>query len=208
MLSKKINRKKGVGEGVCHRHCSCCIAAAGAVAAASATATPTSAIVCPSSVLSICARPRLSVCPVLSMCAHTSHCAFAPVFVLAHMQCTIPLCMRAPLPLFVHPHAHLHSSVHTLLLVPAWLWVHPPPCTYAVALVPTTWSCARPPLPLFVHPHPCLCSSVLTLPLVPTQLCLHPSLRICTCLPSPPFARTCTHLHSSVLSCAGPHYLV
>ena len=108
MLSKKINRKKGVGEGVRRRHCSCCIAAAGAVAAASAAATPTPAIVCPSfiricppsfvctclvclcppSPSFVCVSRVVYVCPHRPSCIHASACAclYAPVFVLAHMR--------------------------------------------------------------------------------------------------------------------------
>ena len=179
MLSKKINRKKGVWEGVCHCHCSCCIAATGAVAAASAAAsaaaTPTPAIVCPSfahphsqpvlvhihshvhhgccctrlplgphSVLSICAHPRLSaptsfvcahcrprssVCPVSSTCAHTSHCAFVPAF--AHSCSSLPAwlhqfplgCVHPCLPALVPmscPFGHCMASVsaHSICLYP------------------------------------------------------------------------------------------
>ena len=135
MLSKKINRKKGVGEGVhCHR-CSCCIAAAGAVAAASAAATPTPTIVCLSSVL-LLIPARLWVHPP---------CAYAVVLVPATWSC-----MRLPLPLFVHPHPHLRSSMLTLPLVPAQLCVHPSLCV-----------CACLPSPPFAHPCAHLCLSTL-----------------------------------------------
>jgi hypothetical protein len=153
---------EGVGEGV-----------------VAATATPATAAP------AIPASPA----PAPTGAAATAHTVItaAPTAV-AH---TIPPCMHAPSPLFVHPHAHLHSSVLTLLLVLTRLWVHPP-CAYAVALVPATWSCARPPLPLFVHPHPRLRSSMLTLPLVPACSRLFPL----GCAYTPPcvYAHACLHL--------------
>ena len=92
MLSKKINRKKGVG--VRRRRCSCCIAAAGAVAAASAAA-----------------RHCL---PVFYLYVPTLVCLHPPrlsVPTVALVRPCVPCRLRVPTPAIVHSRLRLHLFV-------------------------------------------------------------------------------------------------
>jgi hypothetical protein len=137
MLSKKINKKKGVGEGVRRRRCSCCIAAAGAVAAAaSAAATPTPATVCPSfahprsqpvlvrvhsHARHGCCRTRLPLGPhsALSVCARPRLSAPAS-FVCAHRR---PRSSVRPVVVYVCPHrpSRIRACACACLYAPAFV---------------------------------------------------------------------------------------
>ena len=137
MLSKKINRKKGVGEGVCRRHYSCCIAAAGAVAAASATATPTPTIVClsfahPRSQPILirvhshvrhgccCTRLPLGLHSVLSICA--CPCLSTPtLFVCAHHRPCSSVCPMSSTCAHTGHCAFTLVFTHSCSSLPTWL---------------------------------------------------------------------------------------
>ena len=94
MLSKKINRKKGVGVGVHCRRCSCCIAAAGAVAAASAAARHCLPVFYPYVPALVCLHPpRLSV-PTVAL-----------------IRLCVPCHLHVPTPAIVHSRLRLRLFV-------------------------------------------------------------------------------------------------
>ena len=150
MLSKKINRKKGVGVGVCHHRCSCCIAAA----------TPTPTIICPSF-----AHPHSQ--PILIHVHSHAHHGCCRTHLPLGPHSTLSVCPRPHLSTpasFVCAHHHPHSSVHPIVV---YMCPHQPSCIRACActcLYVLVFMLAR-MQPSFVLAGPCFSCSF-----VPTRL--------------------------------------